>query len=45
VVAFWPDVVGLPRQERHLQYEWNGQSVTRYFDYSLSEWLPLPPDT
>jgi RES domain-containing protein len=44
VVAFWPDVVGIPRQERHLQYEWNGQSVTRYFDYSRSEWLPMPAD-
>ena len=42
VAAFWPDVVGIPRQERHLQYEWNGQTVTRYFDYSLSEWFPIP---
>lgn len=43
VAAFWPDVVGIPSQERHLQYEWNGQSVTRYFDYSRSEWLPMMP--
>jgi RES domain-containing protein len=42
IAAFWPDVVGIPRQERHLQYEWNGQTVTRYFDYSLSEWFPIP---
>jgi hypothetical protein len=41
IAAFWPDVVGIPRQERHLQYEWNGETVTRYFDYSLSEWFPI----
>lgn len=41
VGAFWPDVVGLPRQERHLQYEWDGTQVRRYFDFSLDRWLAL----
>ena len=40
IVACWPDVIGIPRQEHHVQYEWNGQTVTRYFDYSLIEWFP-----
>ena len=31
--AFTPKAVGLPHQERHLQYSWNGARVDRYFDY------------
>jgi hypothetical protein len=29
-------------QERHLQYEWDGKKVTRYFDYASGEWQPIP---
>jgi hypothetical protein len=25
IAVFWPDVVGIPIQERHLQYEWDGK--------------------
>jgi hypothetical protein len=39
IVAFWPDVVGIPIQERHLNYEWDGKRVTRYFDYQLEQWI------
>jgi RES domain len=42
IAAFWPDVVGIPIQERHLQYEWDGTRVMRYFDYSSDEWQPIP---
>lgn len=45
VAAFWPDAVGVPMQERHLQYEWNGAAMTRYFDYLRDDWLPLPGGT
>lgn len=41
VAAFWPDAVGVPVQERHLQYDWDGRTVRRYFDFSLDRWLPL----
>lgn len=41
IAAFWPDTVGLPVQERHLQYEWDGKNFTRYFDYKESKWLRL----
>jgi hypothetical protein len=41
IAAFWPNVVGIPIQERHLQYEWDGKRVTRYFDFSLEEWTGL----
>jgi RES domain len=39
IAAFWPDVVGLPMQERHLQYEWDGEKVARYFDYKRDAWV------
>lgn len=39
VAAFWPDVIGIPMQERHLQYEWDGKRFSRYFDYSLETWV------
>lgn len=41
IAAFWPDVVGIPVQERHLQYEWDGTRVARYFDYSREAWVGL----
>ena len=39
--AFKPRAVGVPRQERHLQYHWNGVRVARYFDFHLDEWMEL----
>lgn len=42
IAAFWPNAVGIPMQERHLQYEWNGAKVGRYFDFSLDLWIALP---
>jgi hypothetical protein len=38
VGAFWPDVVGVPVQERHLEYHWNGARVDKYFDFSTDAW-------
>jgi hypothetical protein len=42
IAVFWPNVVGAPIQERHLQYEWDGKKVTRYFDYSSDDWHQIP---
>ena len=39
--AFRPRAVGVPHQERHLQYRWNGERVDRYFDYARDEWIGL----
>ena len=39
--AFRPRAVGIPHQERHLQYRWNGERVDRYFDYARDEWIGL----
>lgn len=41
IAAFWPDVVSIPVQERHLQYQWDGKAVTRYFDYKAEGWFTL----
>ena len=41
VAAFRPRAVGLPRQERHLKYRWNGERVDRYFDYQQDSWFSL----
>jgi RES domain-containing protein len=39
VAAFWPNVVSIPVQERHLKYEWDGSKMTRYFDYQSEKWI------
>lgn len=30
--AFWPDVVTVPVQERHMVFHWNGEKVVSYFE-------------
>jgi hypothetical protein len=39
VAAFRPNTVGLPIQERHLRYRWNGARVDSYFDYREDRWV------
>jgi RES domain len=39
--AFRPRAVGLPAQERHLKYRWDGERVSRYFDYLRDCWVEL----
>ncbi len=39
--AFRPRAIGIPHQERHLKYRWNGARVDRYFDYARDEWISL----
>jgi hypothetical protein len=40
--AFKPRAVGVPHQERHLAYRWDGARVDRYFDYSRDLWCSAP---
>jgi RES domain-containing protein len=42
IAAFWPDTVGIPIQERHLKYEWDGKRVSRYFDFKDELWMDIP---
>ncbi len=41
VGAFRPRAVGIPRQERHLKYRWDGKRVDRYFDYLQDIWIDI----
>ena len=41
VGAFRPRAMGLPHQERHLKYRWNGDRVDRYFDYLRDAWIDI----
>lgn len=44
IAAFRPTAVGLPVQERHLRYHWNGERVDKYFDYGDDAWVAWPID-
>ncbi|GAB0115889.1 RES family NAD+ phosphorylase [Acidisoma sp. C75] len=39
--AFRASAIGIPHQERHLKYRWNGARVDRYFDYAQDAWIGL----
>jgi hypothetical protein len=41
--AFRPKAVGIPVQDRHLRYHWDGRQISRYFDYAEERWVSLPP--
>ena len=41
VAVFRPRVVGIPRQDRHLLYDWDGVRVSRYFDYHTAKWVTI----
>jgi hypothetical protein len=41
VAAFRPRVVGVPVQNRHLKFHYDGRRVARYFDYASETWVPL----
>jgi hypothetical protein len=41
VAVFWPNAVGIPIQERHLKYEWDGKRFSRYFDFKQDAWYNI----
>jgi hypothetical protein len=41
VGAFKPRAVRLPHQERHLKYHWDGERVSKYFDYAQDLWIDI----
>jgi len=43
LAAFRPTAVGIPQQRQHLEYEWDGTAVRRYFDYADDRWHDLAP--
>ncbi len=40
---FRANLVGIPTQERHVRFDYDGTSVRRYFDYGEDEWESLLP--
>ncbi len=43
LAVFRPTAVGIPQQTQHLEYEWDGTAVRRYFDYADDRWHDLAP--
>ncbi|MGM0578614.1 MAG: RES family NAD+ phosphorylase [Myxococcota bacterium] len=41
LAAFWPDVVEIPAERRHLTYHWDGARIDRYFDHRERAWCPV----
>ena len=41
VAIFWPDVLGIPAQARHLCYRWNGSKVDAWLIYGEEHWRPF----
>lgn len=42
IAAFWPNVVGLPIQTRHLRFSWDGKKISKYFDFETGTYKDLP---
>ncbi len=38
IAAFWPDVVGIPVQGRHLCYRWDGNRADAWLTYGEENW-------
>ncbi len=38
VGAFWPDVVGIPKQTKHVTLRWDGEKISAWFDYETEKW-------
>ncbi len=41
VAVFWPDRVTIPIMERHVQFHYDGQRISRYFDFHHDRWISL----
>lgn len=41
--AFWPDVISIPTQARHLRYRWNGTRVDAFLVYGEADWTAFDP--
>jgi hypothetical protein len=41
LAAFWPDVVAIPVQTRHVALRWDGEKMSDWFDYEENRWSAL----
>lgn len=44
LAAFWPNVVSIPAQTKHVMLKWNGERISAWFDYSTEKWADLAAD-
>jgi len=42
IAAFWPDVVSIPVQTKHIALKWDGAAISAWFDYETEKWSGLP---
>jgi hypothetical protein len=48
IAAFWPNVVSLPTQGPHVELQWDGRTISGWFEHNAHHasgpptWLPLP---
>lgn len=40
--AFWPDVISIPIQERHVVLHWNGETIVSYFEVKEKQEKRMP---
>jgi RES domain-containing protein len=41
VAVFWPDVIPIPEQSKHLMFKWDGARISAWFDYETEKWADL----
>jgi hypothetical protein len=41
IAAFWPDVVSIPVQTKHIELKWDGTRVSEWFDFETEKWSKL----
>ncbi len=39
--AFWPNVVHIPVQTKHIMLKWDGEKISAWFDYETGKWKKL----
>lgn len=39
--AFWPDIVAIPVQTKHIMLKWDGETISAWFDYETEKWKKL----
>jgi len=41
LAAFWPDVISIPVQSKHVALRWDGSRMSGWFDYKTERWNDL----
>lgn len=41
IAAFWPNVISIPIQAKHIKFQWDGERISSWFDYESDTWNDL----